>query len=215
MDKIDKLFDAIEHPERYDETEIADMLRDPEVREVFEVLDKTKSSLGNFPSPDVESEWKSFAEDHTSAVVMPRLSLTRVVTRNVAATVAIAIVSLTAAAVVGVSVWHRSPEALREAEETVTASEWILSSPDTVVATGDIHSDDPAPVIFDDEPLEAIIGRIAEHYGYSVSFRSDAAKSLRLYFRWNQSLSLDEVVGSLNNFEQINLTVNGNAIIID
>ncbi len=58
MDKIDRLFDAVEHPERYSSVEIKEMLKDPEVKEVFDLLDKTKSSLQAVEIPDIEDEWK-------------------------------------------------------------------------------------------------------------------------------------------------------------
>ncbi len=57
MDKIDLLLDAIEHLDRYTPTEIEAMLRDPEVKEVFDLLDKTKASLHTLPDPDIETEW--------------------------------------------------------------------------------------------------------------------------------------------------------------
>ena len=38
MDKIDRLLDAIESPNRYTPTEIEAMLKDPEVKEVSEGL---------------------------------------------------------------------------------------------------------------------------------------------------------------------------------
>ena len=53
MDKIDRLLDAIEHPDRYAPIEIEAMLQDQEVKEVFDLLDKTKSSLQTLPSPDI------------------------------------------------------------------------------------------------------------------------------------------------------------------
>lgn len=44
MDKIDHLLDAIEHPENYSDSEIETLLQDPETREVYRILDKTKTS---------------------------------------------------------------------------------------------------------------------------------------------------------------------------
>ena len=65
--------------------------------------------------------------------------------------------------------------------------------------------------------LEAIAARIAGYYGYRVEFAGEASRSLRLYFRWNQAQTLDEVAESLNNFGQIHITVHtqGRTIIID
>ena len=57
--------------------------------------------------------------------------------------------------------------------------------------------------------------QIGEFYGYKTEFKNDYAKSLRLYFRWNQASTINEIVESLNNFEQIYLIIEGETIKID
>ena len=64
MDKIDRFLDAIEYPERYTQSEIDAMLQDPEIKVVFDLLDKTKSSLQTQQSPDIEAEWRRFEKNH-------------------------------------------------------------------------------------------------------------------------------------------------------
>ena len=214
MDKIDRLLDAIEHPERFDDRELELLLRDPEVKEVFDVLDKTRSSLRAIPAPDVAKEWETFADAHNSSRHTPIATVIRLFTRNVAASVAIGVVSLTAvAAVVSVSVSNdRNVGAPAEAEVEV-AADHSVAHPDTVAEIA--LSQNPEIIIFDNIPLERVISRVAEHYGCEVIFRTESAKSLRLYFRWNQELSLEDVAESLNNFDQICLTVNGKTITIE
>ena len=53
MDKIDRLLDAIEHPVRYSKTDIEAMLADPEIRAVYDLMDKTKASLTPISTPDI------------------------------------------------------------------------------------------------------------------------------------------------------------------
>jgi len=65
----------------------------------------------------------------------------------------------------------------------------------------------PETILFKGKDLETILTRIAEYYGASVKFNQDYAKTLQLYFEWNQALPLREVVDQLNNFEQINITL--------
>lgn len=55
---------------------------------------------------------------------------------------------------------------------------------------------------------------MAGYYGVTVKFNQDAAKSLLLYFEWDQSLPLNEVVEQLNNFEQINITLTDKALTV-
>ncbi len=70
-------------------------------------------------------------------------------------------------------------------------------------------------IVFDNEPLKTIAGKIAEYYGYQVKFNNEASKSLRLYFRWNQENTVEEVVARLDNFEQIRIEIKDNTIKID
>lgn len=72
-----------------------------------------------------------------------------------------------------------------------------------------------APVMFEDEPLEAIMNTVARAYGVEVRFNNDKAASLHLYYKLDPSLPLDEVVSQLNTFEQINIRRNGNTLTID
>lgn len=217
MDKIDRLFDAIEHPDRYSDKELDAMLADPEVREVYDMLDKTKASLKPISTPDVDAEWKSFSAAHRNTQRHHYFPIFNLFSRNIAASIAIGIASLAAvAAVVGVSVNY----ALNNKNEEVSVTEVAIANSTPSVPTDTIAIEDtpvaaPETIVFDNEPLETIANRIAEHYGYETEFSADAPKALRLYFRWDQSQTLDEVVESLNNFEQIHLTVNDKTIKIN
>ena len=213
MDKIDRLLDAIEHPDRYSEKDVEAMLADPEVMEVYRLLDTTKAVLTPIPAPDVDAEWKEFERVHRKN----RFRMLDLFSRNIAASIAIGIASLAAvAAVVGVSVnyaLNQKPEA--PSAETAAAVIGTVVSNDSTVASGEVPAIAPETIIFDNEPLEAIANRIAEYYGYKVQFSDEAPKILRLYFRWNQAQTLDEVVESLNNFEQIHISVKDKTIKID
>lgn len=217
MDKIDKLLDAIEHPECYSDTEMETMLADPEVKEVYDLLDKTKSSLASIATPDVDAEWDTFKNAHLASQQRKPFRIINLFTRNVAASIAIGVASLAAvAAVVGVSVNYAldHKETTNPTETVAVAKENIVAN-DTIIPTGEIPAASPETIVFDNEPLEAIATIIADYYGYKAEFSTDAPKTLRLYYRWNQAQTLEEVVESLNNFEQINLTIKDKTIKID
>ena len=217
MDKIDRFLDAIEYPERYTQLEIDAMLQDPEIKEVFDLLDKTKSSLQPQQSPDIEAEWRRFEKNHPTYKVPYRFWLAGIMSRNIAATIAIAIVSFTAvAAIVGIGInqlSHRQ-EASGAADARTEYAE-VTAKPDSVQSVDAIKDKTPEIIVFDNEPLKIIAGKITEYYGYEVEFSNEASESLRLYFRWNQENTLEEVVERLNNFEQIQLVIKDKTIKID
>ncbi len=216
MDKIDKLLDALEHTDHYSEKEIEALLSDQEIREVYNLLDKTKTTLTPIPTPDVDAEWCKFSNSHTSKRERT-YRIFNLFSRNVAASIAIGIASLAAvAAVVGVSVnyaLNNKPD--NPIAEVVQPTKGNIESSDTIVVAEEASAVAPETIVFDNEPFETIIQCISEYYGYKAEFSTEASKALRLYFRWNQGLPLDEVVESLNNFEHINLTVKDNTIKID
>ena len=217
MDKIDKLLDAIEHPERYSDVEMEAMLADSEVKEVYDMLDKTKSSLTPIATPDVDAEWKAFQKTHPTVQQRKPFHIFNLFTRNVAASTAIGIASIAAvAAVVGVSVNYalNQKEAANTTETVAVVKENTVVN-DTIVSVEETSAVLPETIAFDNEPLVAIVTRIADYYGYKAEFSTDAPKTLRLYYRWNQAQTIEDVVESLNNFEQINLTVKDKTIKID
>ena len=123
----------------------------------------------------------------------------------------------TVAAIVGVGI-HRisnGSSATNPRVETTIVTE-DATSQSNVVNSYDLYDEkSPETVVFDNETLETILTRIGSYYGYTVTFNNDAAKSLRLYFRWNQALPIEDIAASLNNFEQINLTIVDRTIKID
>lgn len=216
MDKIDRLLDAIEHPDRYSEKDIETMLADPEIREIYNLLDKTSASITPITSPDVSAEWETFKNSHPAT--RQRRTFKTIFTRNIAASIAIGIASLaTVAAVVGASINYVLDKKTEESStETVAeVKERIVPNDSTIASEATISETAPGTIVFDNEPFETILGRIAGYYGYTVAFSEDSPKTLRLYFRWNQAQTLDEVVESLNNFEQIHISITDKTIKID
>ncbi len=212
MDKFDKLLDAMEHPDLLPESELEALLQDPEIKEVLELLDKTKTSLHPMSDPDVEAEWKAFETKQKSNGFRKFNPFSR----NVAAGIAIAIASLAAmAAVVGVGINYKGRHNdMPKKIETVVAEE-IRVKTDSVDMKKEIIVSEPNIIIFENEPFESIISQISDYYGYEADFINNDSKSLRLFFRWNQALTIEEVAESLNNFEQIHLSIKDKTIAID
>lgn len=217
MDKIDRLFDVMEHPECFNTGDIEEILRDPEVNDVFMLLDKTKSSLQNIPTPDVAKEWEDFNSRHLNTAAPRRIILTYLFSHKIASSIAICIASIAAvAAIVDIGVRyikHHESDYATDAPEV--EANIILSQPDSIRNSDEKEELLPETIIFDNEPFEDVITEISGYYGYTVEFACDTSKSLRLYFRWNPSLTIEDVVESLSTFEQITLTIKDKIIKID
>ena len=217
MDKTDRLLDAMNNPEKYSSAEIEEMLRDAETKEIFDLLDKTKSSLQPIPTPDIDVEWNKFKDHNYYKKKSAVLRLSAFFSRKVAASVTIAIISITVvAAIIGINVSSlNNKENVTSEKEVAATKEIITNLEDSIKTLSDSPIQSFETVIFDNEPLDVIMKKIGDFYGYKIEIQNDNVKSLRLYFKWNQASTIQDIVESLNNFEQIHLIIEGGAIKID
>ena len=217
MDKTERLLDARNNPEKYSSEEIEEIFQDAETKEILDLLDKTKSSLQPISTPDVEEEWNKFRDKNFNKRKSPVLRFPAFFSGKIAASVTVAVISITAvAAIVGISVSSlNDKENLLSEKEVTETIKVIVNQEDSIRVLPGSPTQSFETIIFDNEPLEVIMKQMGDFYGYKIEFNNDNAKSLRLYFRWNQTSAINEIVESLNNFEQIHLTLEGETIKID
>lgn len=212
MDKYDLVLDIIEHPEKYSSEQLSEIMSEPETREIYNLLCKTESAIKDSEEPDVNTEWKKYSN---SRLVRPRWVFSWFGSRaaSIAAIVGTSLAAFAAGIAVTVSVIDHKSEPM---DETVAVSSSdVADSTDTVTAKSETVNESLAPVMFEDEPLERIMREIAEVYGVEVLFNDMETASLHLYYKFDPSLTLNEVIEQLNTFEQINIRRNGNTLTID
>lgn len=209
-DNIDRLLDALEHPEKYSDAEVEQLLTDPEAREVYDILRRTADVSAPVPEINIDDEWQRFEAKQPKRRSNILHWLSFVASRNAAAVV-IALVGTLAvvAATIGVTRYFIADKEMAQTEQTGPQKQTGIANAN-VAPTDTIPSETaplPETIVFKGENLEKILADISGYYGATVKFNQDAAKSLQLYFEWDQSLPLNEVVEQLNNFEQINITL--------
>lgn len=216
-DNIDRLLDALEHPENYNDTEIEQLLTDPDACEVYEMLRKTADISAPVPEINIDEEWRRFEakQPKRRPVILRWLSF--MASRNAAAVVTALVGTLVVvAATIGVTHYFIANKEMTQTEQTEPQKQTAIA--DSKVAPTDTIPTETTPlpetIVFKGENLEKILADIAGYYGVTVKFNQDAAKSLQLYFEWDQSLPLNEVVEQLNNFEQINITLTDKALTV-
>jgi hypothetical protein len=100
-------------------------------------------------------------------------------------------------------------------EEVATTSQTESAEADTRLGVTDTVSVPSEPVTFDNVALEAIISDIASRHQLQVEFRNEDARALRFYFVWQPDEDLDAVLERLNLFESVNITKEGNTIVVE
>lgn len=209
-DNIDRLLDALEHPENYSDAEVEQLLTDPEVREVYDMLHKAADASAPVPEINLDEEWRRFEAKQPKRRPIILRWLSFMASRNAAAAVLALVGTLAVvAATIGVTHYFNAHKEMAQTEQAEQQKQTVIAD-SNVAPTDTIPAETtplPETIVFKGENLERILADIAGYYGASVKFNQDAAKSLLLYFEWDQSLPLNEVVEHLNNFEQINITL--------
>lgn len=212
MDKYDLVLDIIEHPDKYSSEQLTEIMSEPETREIYNMLCKTESVIKDSEKPDATTEWEKFS--NSQLVRQHRLfSWFGSRAASTAAIVGTSIAAVAAGIAVTVSVIKYKSEPI--AENEAVASSVVAVSADTTTTKCDTFNVRLTPVMFENEPLEKIMKEVAKAYGVEVKFNDMEAASLHLYYKFDPTQSLNEVVKQLNTFEQINISRNGNTLTID
>ena len=185
-DKKKQMFlDMQEHPEKYSEEQIETMMDD---------LDRL---------PDVDVAWQEFQQTGQSS---PRRWLK-------AAASIIGVLMLSGIAYAAVHIISRNAGV---DEETPTHEVQNINSPlndDAIVETFTTDSI-PQTRIFENTPLDEMVSEIAHYYNKVADIQSKEAHELRLYYKWDPKDALENVVDDLNHFDHVNLTIEGDKLIV-
>ncbi|MBR3452132.1 MAG: DUF4974 domain-containing protein [Muribaculaceae bacterium] len=219
MDKTELLFRMMEQPEKYDEGQWREILSDKECHELYTMMAAARSAVEaerydqQADDATVQHEWERFVAKHPHAG-----NSSRPIWRRVAAVAAVIVI---AASIVVAAVHTRGFGLLQERKSSDNS---MQQTPVTATSvTSDITENqevtptltDNEAHLYDDISLEQIIDDMTAKYDIQeVEWRSEEAKSLRLYYRWEPSYSLDKVVDMLNSFQAFTIQRTGNKLII-
>lgn len=210
-EKIQMLLDMQEHPENYSEQELKTMLKDPEVRELMEATELLKQAMiwenARKSTVNVDAEWQRFAGQHI-ADSKPRRGWMKVA----AVFLGVLFVSgITFAAI------HIVRMVNSQKSQTVQTEQPMTAKASTTIPADTVKTDTIAPKIirYDEATLQKILTDMGEYYRLRVELRNEDAKTLRLFFQWNQRQEASKVLEQLNTFERIHLVLNDSTIIAE
>ena len=233
MDKFEKILDIIDHQEKYSDEEIREILQDEECRKLYQTMVEVDSALEN-PSPiiNVDEEWEKFSQEHQlqeeathpivqeeSHPIAQEAGASHPITswRKLAASIAgFVLISGIAFAAIHTYI-KRSQEPTQVTADT--HPEVIKSDSAKQVAAKDslTHPKPEKPAIhktFENVAFEQMISEIASYYDLQVKFENNEDKTLRLYYEWNSHSSIENIVKELNQFENVNIELQQNELIV-
>ena len=203
-DKIRLLLDMHEHPENYSDEQLAAMLDD----EMQEHMAAAKRALTDIPEPDVDAEWQRFEQEHVATTRDRRWLKVAAIFLGVIMLSAFTYAAIHAVRAQQPEVQQPMTEQVEKTDSPVGASSPTEAERIDSVSTGQ-------PVTFDNVALETIIGDIAARHQLQVEFRNEDARTLRFYFVWQPDEDLDAALERLNLFESVNISKEGNTIVVE
>lgn len=237
MDKFEKILDIIDHQEKYSDEEIREILQDEECRKLYQTMVEvdsallqqnlntqasishspddalsSNSSLGN-SSPNIDEEWEKFSQKHQLQEVSHPITSWRKLAASIAGFVLISGIAFAAIH----TYIKRSQETTQVTADT--HPEVIKSdSAKQVTAKDSLTNPKPEkPAIhktFENVAFEQMISEIASYYDLQVKFENNEDKTLRLYYEWNSHSSIENIVKELNQFENVNIELQQNELIV-
>lgn len=224
MDNFEKIPDIIDHQEKYSDEEIREILQDEECRKLYQTMMEVDSALENSsPIINVDEEWEKFSQEHqlqeeaTQNAAQKAASHPITSWRKLAASIAgFVLISGIAFAAIHTFI-KRSQEPTQVTADT--HPEVIKSDSVKLVAENDslTHPKPEKPAIhkiFENVAFEKMISEIASYYDLQVKFENNEDKTLRLYYEWDSHSSIENIVKELNQFENVNIELQQNELII-
>ncbi len=216
--KLDLYLDILNDYDSVTDDNLNQIREDKCFMEIQRLASKTTDALTETPEVDIDREWHQFEIRNFQNKHLGYISaLASFLSRNAAAVIICAVASLAVvAATIGVSYSfngkHKEQNAIVEHTETYVADNSIVNDSITEPSEQMLPN---GTTVFKNQSLDAILYVIADYYGASLNFKSDNSKDLHLYFQWNQSLPLQEIISQLNSFEQVNIKLDNNVITIE
>ena len=214
MDKFEKILDIIDHQEKYSDEEIREILQDEECRKLYQTMVEVDSALES-PSPiiNVDEEWGKFSQKHQLQEVSHPITSWHKLAASIAGFVLISGIAFAAIH----TYIKRSQEPTQVTADT--HPEAIKSDSAKQVAAKDslTHPKPEKPAIhktFENVAFEQMISEIASYYDLQVKFENNEDKTLRLYYEWNSHSSIENIVKELNQFENVNIELQQNELIV-
>lgn len=232
--KWDLLFDLLEHPEKYSETQKDELLGDEEVNELYQQLIETRQSLDFAKSkeemkmPSIDAEWEKLKEEKQQKEEMSQSAETQQTAklfplwspmRKVAAVAAVLVVSgITFAAIHLVTRSHQASD--KNNTELVSSrkdSIQQVSAPQksNIEEKTDSASLAQLPLVYENAELQNILTPIAGHFHLQVTYQNESARHIRLFLQLEKNMSLDDIIELLNHFEKVNIRHEGQTLIVE
>ena len=207
-DKLTEVLKETEHPEQYTDEQLQELLADEECAEYYRLICDADNAYVEAPEEseeEIEAEWQRITRNSqpssNSQFTILNFQLSKV------AAVVIAVLALSAVSYAAVKLLSARQQ--QSTPVVVTETMQVSENPATPLP-------EPADTIqvFQDAELQEILTVVANYYKLHTDYRSEEARHVRLYTKWNKAESVEKLVKRLNRFDKVNLTLEGDVLTV-
>lgn len=191
-DKINTLLDMIDHAEQYSDSEMECVLNDNENLALYETIVMVRQALQNR-----NVQGKSLLIHY-----------------GVLWKVASVAIILFVVGALGYAAFHFIGGQTREEPTITTSSVPANSSEEEMVSKKKEDAYMAKTVLFENKTLREVLDNVSEAYKVNVRYEETGLADLRLYFNWDTSEDIQEVLALLNSFDHFHLELEGNTIVV-
>ena len=158
----------------------------------------------------VDDEWTKFEAEHFGKDEQRR-SIIKPPLLKIAA-MFLGVLMLSGIAYAAVRIIISSPETKQEQQANVTANTELQQIGHELAEQDSIMMQ---PVVFEDTELGTILYEVAAFYQCEAIYKNEKVKHLRLYFTWDKTARIDDVVETFNKFERFHITRENQKLIVE
>lgn len=220
--KWDMLLDLLEHPEKYSETQKAELLGDEEVKELYQQIVETRQALDfdklkeELKMPSIDEEWKKLKEEKKQSTKVAFLWSPM---RKVAAVAAVLVVSGFTFAAIHLALLSRQTSDKNNTELIAASKDSVLEVSFTRKANIEEKAYSASiakfPLVYENAELKNILTPIAEHFHLKVTYQNESARHIRLFLQLKEDMSIDDIIKLMNHFEKVNIRHEGQTLIVE
>lgn len=214
MRKTDLLLKMMEHPLKYTDQEWQEVLSDEECRQLYMLMAKTKSAVSAdrvnelVSAEAVDEEWKQFERMHYPRHISMAYRY---------AAMMVGILMLTGIAYAAIHFLSMPRPQVADGQDPHAQVAEIVGLSESETEDGAVVTDSVLPMspqLFDNVPLEEILETLSDYYHVNVVFLNEKTRRIRMFYQWKPDFTLEKVVGMLNNFETLQVSIDGNTLIV-
>lgn len=215
MSKTDLLFQMMEQPQRYTANEWQEILTDDECRELYTLMSMTQSAMDAVRADEevtdemIEEEWVKFEAEHfKNEKTEKNFNFLIFQFFNSSKKIAAIFVGILMLSAITYAAIHLVRHTTNMGDSQTPIKETRVSHSQQSVLPADTAMTDTIPMeskLYDNVPLEQMLKELSTYYHIKVEYRTEAARTIRLFYQWKPDYSIEKVVEMLNNFEWLNL----------